>query len=61
MYVSETTLSVPAGLTLDQVITALPIPAGLKLMVFVNGIRKDGSTVMKDADEIRIITRMTGG
>ena len=61
MYVSETELTVPFGLTIDQVLANLSIPAGLKLMIFVNGITCSGSTLVKDGDEIRIVTRMTGG
>jgi molybdopterin converting factor small subunit len=61
MYVSEMELDVPPGHTLDQVIDCLRIPAPLKLMAFVNGIRKDGCTVINEGDEIRVITRMTGG
>ncbi|MGD9975605.1 MAG: MoaD/ThiS family protein [Desulfatirhabdiaceae bacterium] len=61
MVVSEMALDVPPGRRLDQVIEGLRIPASLKLMVFVNGIRRDGNTVLNDGDEIRIITLMTGG
>jgi sulfur carrier protein ThiS len=60
-YVAEKDLDVPAGLTIRGLIALLAIPPELKLMIFVNGKRKDLDETIEDGNEIRLITLLSGG
>jgi sulfur carrier protein ThiS len=60
-YVEEKEMELPAGLTIRGLIALLAIPAELKLMVFVNGQRKDPDEILEDGNEVRLITLLSGG
>ena len=60
-YVKEKDMEVPTGLTIRELIALLFIPAELKLMVFVNGQRKDADEILEDGNEVRLITLLSGG
>ena len=60
-YVEEKNMEVSAGLTIRGLIGLLAIPAELKLMVFVNGQRKDDDEILEDGNEVRLITLLSGG
>jgi sulfur carrier protein ThiS len=60
-YVEQKDMEVSAGLTIRGLIALLAIPAELKLMVFVNGQRKDVDECLEDENEVRLITLLTGG
>ncbi|MBI5589415.1 MAG: MoaD/ThiS family protein [Deltaproteobacteria bacterium] len=60
-YVEEMDMEVPAGFTIRGLIALLAIPAELKLMVFVNGQRKDADEILEDGNEVRLITLLSGG
>jgi sulfur carrier protein ThiS len=60
-YVEDKDMEVSAGLTIRELIALLAIPAELKLMVFVNGKRKDADGILQDGNEVRLITLLSGG
>lgn len=60
-YVEQKDMEVPADLTIRGLIAILAIPAELKLMVFVNGQRKDPDEILEDGNEVRLITLLSGG
>ena len=60
-YVEEKDMEVPTGLTIRGLIALLAVPAELKLMVFVNGQRKDADEILQDGNEVRLITLLSGG
>ncbi len=60
-YVEDKEMEVPAGLTILGLITLLAIPPELRLMVFVNGKRKDPDEILEDGNEVRLITLLSGG
>lgn len=60
-YVEEKDMEVPAGLTIRRLISLLTIPAELKLMVFINGKRKEVDEILEDGNEVRLITLLSGG
>jgi len=60
-YVEDTDLEVSAGLTIRGLIALLAIPTELKLMIFVNGKRKDLDEAIEEGNEIRLITLLSGG
>jgi sulfur carrier protein ThiS len=60
-YVEQKDMEVPAGLTIRGLISLLAIPAELKLMVFVNGKRKEPDEILEDGNEVRLITLLSGG
>ena len=60
-YVEEMDMEAPAGLTIRGLITLLAIPPELKLMVFVNGQRKDADEILEHGNEVRLITLLSGG
>ncbi|MCX5880334.1 MAG: MoaD/ThiS family protein [Deltaproteobacteria bacterium] len=61
LYVDEKDMEVPTGLTIRGLIALLAIPAELKLMTFVNGKRKEVDEILKDGNEVRLITLLSGG
>jgi sulfur carrier protein ThiS len=60
-YVEEKEMEVPADLTTRGLISLLSIPAELKLMIFINGRRKDTDEVLEEGNEVRLITLLAGG
>jgi len=60
-YVEEKDMEVPVDLTIRGLIALLAIPPELKLMVFVNGQRKDPAEILEDGNEVRLITLLSGG
>jgi sulfur carrier protein ThiS len=60
-YIEDKDMEVPAGLTIHGLIALLAIPTELKLMVFVNGQRKDADEILQDGNEVRLITLLSGG
>lgn len=54
-------MEVSAGLTIRGLVTILDIPAELKLMIFVNGRRKDPDDILEHGNEVRRITLLSGG
>ena len=60
-YAEDKDMEVPAGLTIRRLISLLSIPAELKLMIFVNGQRKDADETLQDGNEVRLITLLSGG
>ena len=60
-YVEEKDLVVPPSLTIRELTALLAVPPELKLMVFVNGQRKDADETLQDGNEIRLITLLSGG
>jgi len=60
-YVEEKEMELSAGLTIRGLIALLDIPVELKLMVFVNGQRKDADEILEDGNEVRLITLLSGG
>ena len=60
-YVDEKDMEVPTGLTIRGLIALLAVPAELKLMIFVNGKRKEVDEILKDGNEVRLITLLSGG
>jgi sulfur carrier protein ThiS len=60
-YVENKDMDVSVGLTIRGLIELLAIPPELKLMVFVNGQRKDADEILKNENEVRLITLLSGG
>lgn len=60
-YVEEKELEVSTSLTIRGLILLLAIPDELKLMVFVNGQRKDPDEILENGNEVRLITLLSGG
>ena len=60
-YAEEKDMEVSAGLTIRGLISLLASPSELKLMVFVNGQRKDADEILEDGNEVRLITLLSGG
>jgi hypothetical protein len=60
-YVAEKDMEVAAGLTIRSLIARLAIPPELKLMVFIDGHRKDANDFLEDGNEVRLITLLSGG
>jgi len=60
-YVEEKDWEVSAGFTIRSLIALLAIPTELKLMVFVNGKRKDTNAILENGNEVRLITLLSGG
>jgi sulfur carrier protein ThiS len=60
-YAEDKDMEVPAGLTIRGLIVLLSIPPELKLMVFVNGQRKDVDEILEHGNEVRLITLLSGG
>ncbi len=54
-------MEVAAGLTIRSLIARLAIPPELKLMVFIDGHRKDANDFLEDGNEVRLITLLSGG
>jgi sulfur carrier protein ThiS len=60
-YVEDKDMEVPAGLMIRGLIALLAIPPELKLMVFVNGQRKEADEILEHGNEVRLITLLSGG
>jgi sulfur carrier protein ThiS len=60
-YVEEKDMEVPAGLTIRGLFALLAIPPELKMMIFVNGKRKEPHEILEDGNEVRLITLLSGG
>lgn len=60
-YVREGDLDVPGDLTSRELIQALDIPGELKMVSLVNGHRRDLDEPLREGDEIRLVTLLTGG
>jgi len=50
-----------AGLTPRKLIADLGIPSELKMVSFVNGSRMDLDHELRDGDEVKLVTLVTGG
>jgi sulfur carrier protein ThiS len=60
-YVAEKDMEVAVGLTIRGLITRLSIPPELKLMVFIDGQRKNADDILENGNEVRLITLLSGG
>lgn len=60
-FAEEQSLEVRAGLTPRGLIKKLGIPHELKMIAFVNGKRADLNAELKDGDQVRLVTLLTGG
>ncbi|HTY26424.1 MAG TPA: MoaD/ThiS family protein [Desulfomonilaceae bacterium] len=60
-FADEREIEVEAGLTSRKLIADLGIPAELKMVSFVNGTRIDLDNELRDGDEVRLVTLVTGG
>ena len=60
-FVQEREIDSEAGLTPRKLISDLGIPAELKMVAFVNGIRTELDHELHDGDEVKLVTLVTGG
>ncbi|MDQ7784533.1 MAG: MoaD/ThiS family protein [Desulfomonilaceae bacterium] len=60
-YVREEELDVPAGFTSRGLVRFLKIPGELKMVSLVNGRKQDLDEPLREGDEVRLITLLTGG
>ncbi|MEJ2715967.1 MAG: MoaD/ThiS family protein [Deltaproteobacteria bacterium] len=60
-FAEDQTIVVRAGLNSRGLIRKLGIPHELKMISFVNGTRVDLNEELKDGDEVRLVTLLTGG
>jgi sulfur carrier protein ThiS len=60
-YVAEKDMKITVGLTIRGLITQLSIPPELKLMVFIDGQRKNADDILENGNEVRLITLLSGG
>jgi sulfur carrier protein ThiS len=57
----EKVCEVPDRMTVGEWIGTLSLPERFKPAVWVNGKRAEPETVLHDQDQIRIVSRLTGG
>jgi sulfur carrier protein ThiS len=60
-FAQESEIETDAGLRPRKLISDLGIPAELKMVSFVNGIRTDLDHELHDGDEVKLVTLLTGG
>ncbi len=54
-------LTLPEGATVDDLLNHLEIPRQLSKLIFVNGVRSDTSTRLKQGDRVGIFPPVAGG
>ncbi len=61
MYVQEQDMDAPEGCTSAALIEQLGIPRRLKMLSFVNGVRRALDAELTDGDEVRLVALVFGG
>ena len=60
-YAQGESLDVREGTTSRELIGALKIPRELKMVSYVNGKQRGLDQALKDGDEVKLVTLLTGG
>jgi len=60
-FVAEKDMEIAVGLTVRGLIARLSIPPELKLMVFIDGQRKNADDILENRNEVRLISLLSGG
>lgn len=60
-FTDEREMGLPEGATSAGLIALLRLPQELRMVVFVNGKRRDLDEALEDGDEVKLVTVLTGG
>lgn len=61
LFATEKSISVEAGLTVQQAIEHLALPPDLRVCGFANGKRMKPDALLHDGDILRVVSLMAGG